>query len=424
MWGLARPIDQPRPGPMSPSTLCRFHDAFAAVEFAGSSYLSNHMAIRSEVRVGAFVFLGLVMMAALIFLIGDARRIFETKATYYAQFQDVEGLIPGAMVQMGGVNVGEVKAVSYPEDPRISRIRVELSIVRSEARRIRADSTISISPKGLLGDKLLNLAVGDPDEPALPEGAVIPTKEGGGMFAQVEEMGEKAGAVLSNLEKASSTLAEDGFREDVRQSASAVRGFLQKAESGEGYIPRLLTDQQEAERLSQVIQNLEKTTRRFDQVLRGVEDAVARVNRGPGLAHEVIYGEDGSKAAEQIGQAAEEMALTLKGIREGDGFAHDLLFGGEDAETTAEILRNVAAISSDLKGISGQVREGKGTLGALLNDPSVYEDLKVLLGNVQRNEVLRALVRYSIQADEQRGVKPPSPPPMTGASQAEVGSTR
>jgi hypothetical protein len=29
----------------------------------------------------------------------------------------------------------------------------------------------------------------------------------------------------------------------------------------------------------------------------------------------------------------------------------------------------------------------------------VYEDLKLLLGNVQRNQTLRALVRYSIQRD-------------------------
>jgi len=362
------------------------------------------------------------MMATLIFLIGDARRVFETKATYYAQFEDVEGVIPGAMVLMGGMNVGEVRDVSYPEDPRSSRIRVELAVVRSEARRIRADSTISIAPKGLLGDKLLTLTVGDPNEPHLPEGSLIPTKEGGGLFSQVEEMGEKAGAVLSNLEKASSTLAEDAFRDDERQSASAVRGFLQKAESGEGYIPRLLTDQKEAERLSRVIQNLEQTTRRFDQVLKGVETAVSRVNHGPGLVHEVIYAEEGSKAAAQFGQAAEELALTLKGIREGEGFAHDLLFGGEGAETTEEILVNVAAISNDLKGISSQVRQGKGTLGALLNDPSVYEDLKVLLGNVQRNEVLRALVRYSIQADEQRGVRAPAQPlaPVGGSGSGSV----
>jgi hypothetical protein len=46
------------------------------------------------------------------------------------------------------------------------------------------------------------------------------------------------------------------------------------------------------------------------------------------------------------------------------------------------------------------MRQGKGTLGALLVDPSVYEDLKMLLGNVQRNQALRALVRYSIQKDD------------------------
>jgi hypothetical protein len=31
----------------------------------------------------------------------------------------------------------------------------------------------------------------------------------------------------------------------------------------------------------------------------------------------------------------------------------------------------------------------------------VYEDVKLLLGNVERNKTLRALVRYSIKQDEQ-----------------------
>jgi phospholipid/cholesterol/gamma-HCH transport system substrate-binding protein len=48
------------------------------------------------------------------------------------------------------------------------------------------------------------------------------------------------------------------------------------------------------------------------------------------------------------------------------------------------------------------LRAGKGTLGALLVDPSIYEDVKSLLGNVQRNDALRALVRYSIKQDEKR----------------------
>ena len=46
-------------------------------------------------------------------------------------------------------------------------------------------------------------------------------------------------------------------------------------------------------------------------------------------------------------------------------------------------------------------------LGALLVDPSVYEDMKAVLGNVQRNDVLRALVRYSIRQDEKKVVPKP-----------------
>jgi hypothetical protein len=53
-----------------------------------------------------------------------------------------------------------------------------------------------------------------------------------------------------------------------------------------------------------------------------------------------------------------------------------------------------------LRAMLSDMRQGKGTLGALLVDPSVYEDLKMLLGNVQRNQTLRALVRYSIQRDD------------------------
>ena len=91
--------------------------------------------------------------------------------------------------------------------------------------------------------------------------------------------------------------------------------------------------------------------------------------------------------------------MAVKEVREGDGLAHNILFGGE-SEQTDQAASDLVAITKDLKTIVRGLREGKGTLGALMADPSVYEDLKVLLGNVQRNEVLRALVRYSIKRDE------------------------
>jgi phospholipid/cholesterol/gamma-HCH transport system substrate-binding protein len=48
------------------------------------------------------------------------------------------------------------------------------------------------------------------------------------------------------------------------------------------------------------------------------------------------------------------------------------------------------------------MKAGRGTIGALLVDPTVYEDVKSLVGNVERNQVLRALVRYSIKQNEDK----------------------
>jgi phospholipid/cholesterol/gamma-HCH transport system substrate-binding protein len=357
------------------------------------------MALRTEVRVGVFVFSGLLVIGMLIFMIGDARRLFDRKVVFYTELSDVAGLIPGSMVQMGGVSVGEVKAVRFSEDANQSTIRVTMIIVRDEARRIRKDSVASIAPKGMLGDKLVSITVGDQSQPLLPEESLIPSVPDQGLLGSIAKMGVKAESVLSNLEKTTQAFAEEDFRNAVRDSANSVRSILDTVDHGDGYVPMLLRDKDEAARLSATVANLEKATARLDSVLRGFDQAVVRVNQGPGFAHEVLYGDKGTASVEQIGHAAEQLALILEGIRTGDGIMRDVLFGGPNADS-GKIVADLAAISGDLRIVMQQLREGKGTLGALMSDPSIYEDVKVLLGNVQRNEVLRALVRYSIQKDD------------------------
>jgi len=57
--------------------------------------------------------------------------------------------------------------------------------------------------------------------------------------------------------------------------------------------------------------------------------------------------------------------------------------------------------AADIKAITGKIKAGEGTLGAVVNDPSVYEDLKEILGNIKRNAVLRSLVRMSISNSDE-----------------------
>ena len=65
---------------------------------------------------------------------------------------------------------------------------------------------------------------------------------------------------------------------------------------------------------------------------------------------------------------------------------------------------------ADLRAIVADMPRGKGTVGALLVDPSIYDDVKTMVGNVSRNDVLRALVRYSIRQDEKKPTVEVTPP--------------
>src|SRR5437667_11242952 len=48
---------------------------------------------------------------------------------------------------------------------------------------------------------------------------------------------------------------------------------------------------------------------------------------------------------------------------------------------------------ANLKEISEKVKEGEGTIGALLADPTIYERLVTILEGAQRSFLLRSLIR-------------------------------
>jgi len=213
------------------------------------------------------------------------------------------------------------------------------------------------------------------------------------MLNKLSGVANEAQRVMVNLERATDALADKGFHEDLKASLSSLSHILSSVDKREGYVGRLFSDPAEADRLSRAVASLERSSGELEQATHSANQILSRVTNGPGLAHQLIYSDDGAKTMAQIGQAAEEFGVTLKGVREGNGLARGLLFGGGDQKFASDLND----MSGDLRQIVSDLKAGRGTLGALLVDPSVYEDLKLVLGNVERNKALRALVRYSIQ---------------------------
>ncbi len=353
-----------------------------------------------EFRVGIFVTLALLTATGVIFSLGNRSALFSSKRNYVAVFTNVDGLRPGSPIRMSGLDVGTVGEVSFRDD---GRCQVILEVAEDNARFVTATSTASIGSKGLLGDKLVELTPGTGD--SLPAGATVTTSEGGGMFGALASAGqavEEARPVIQNVADFTSTLAEEGFRQDIRDVSHNIAELTRMAREEDGTIHRLLTDPVLADRISNTLVSVQNASNELAHTTRNVRLITDEVRGGNGTIHRLIYDDDGMRLVTSLADTAGEAATILRDIRTGEGNAHQLLYG-DDAD---DLIHNLTVMSTDLRAIVADIRAGRGTIGGLLVDPSIYEDVRRIVGNVERNDVLRALVRYTIREDE---VDPPRP---------------
>jgi phospholipid/cholesterol/gamma-HCH transport system substrate-binding protein len=389
-------------------------------------------------KVGVFVFFAIVLATIAVFVIGDNRRVWDSKVTYYVAYDDVLGIKPGSVVRMGGLDIGSVSDVKHKEDAKDSRVYVTLSVAREEKERIRRATIATIESKGLLGDKMVQLSFDpklakemrearakdpskeDPDEVLPPNDPKQPLKGAtpSDLIGDAAKAAREAKLAAENIQKATQSIADDKFKEDVQGTAHALREITEAIAHGDGAAHRLLYDKEEAARIDRILANLEVTSGNLARVSADARDVSGRVKSGPGLAHTIVYDD---QLAQGTTGAIVELHRSLTALRTGNGIGHVVIYGDEN---TQHLMGNMNAISDDLREIVANVKAGRGTIGALLVDPTVYEDVKSLVGNVERNQVLRALVRYSIKQNEEKPhaeVKPDAPHPAVTPSPQRAG---
>lgn len=360
-----------------------------------------------SLKVGAFVLAGLVLSTIAVFTIGESRRVWERKVNFYGSYDDVVGLRPGSVVRMGGVDVGAVEKVEHGKKVEDGKVYVTFSIVKEEAGRIRNATVATIEGKGLLGDKMVVLG-SDPKvtEEVKKQGkdpnGVVPAEGWLNTMPPPDPLGDAqkaaAGAkvAIENIQHLTETLASDQFKEDLTGTVHSLREVLDGVALRDGVAHRLIFDPTEAQRVDQLLASLDQSAQNLAQITANTRDLTQQVKTGPGLAHALVYDPELAKG---VSGTLTEVNASLVAVRTGNGLAHSVLYGDDQ---TQKLMGNVNAMSDDLREVVANLRAGRGTLGALLVDPTVYEDVKSLVGNVERNQVLRALVRYSIKQNEDK----------------------
>lgn len=165
-----------------------------------------------EIKVGAWVVLGLALLIFFIFAIGDFSTLFQPGYDLRVMFDSANGIMEGAPVQYAGVEVGKVQSIRlvYPKEGTVPK--VELIARLPTTVKVRADDQAAISTFGLLGEKYLEILQGEGAGNILgPNGQLI-----GKPPISTERIMERSSDVL----------------DEFKQTLSGINKFVADPESG------------------------------------------------------------------------------------------------------------------------------------------------------------------------------------------------
>jgi len=290
----------------------------------------------SELRVGLFVLVGLLILAVAIFYVTGAG-FLGPKYRLKTFLPEVSGLAVGAPVRLDGVEIGNVekirlvpREVGKPPD-RMHNIEVDIRLDKRYQGDVLTDSTASLVTEGLLGNRYVNVQRGYTGV-ALKEGQSIPGTE----EKAIKEVVERSADVLANLKALS---------EEIQDMVSDIHG-------GKGSVGKFLNDDQAYNHLNSILA-------KGDQI-------VGNVQAGQGTFGKLLMTDE---LYTKVDKGVDNVNTILADVREQKGTIGKLLYD-------PSLYDQAKAALEHGNSIMGDIRAGKGTLGKLTTDETLYNKLR------------------------------------------------
>ena len=281
--------------------------------------------MKKELKIGIFVVTVLVVSFFVInYLRGED--IFDREYTLISRYDNVEGLVASAPVNIKGFKAGKVTDVSY--DTKAGDFVVTCSV--SKDFIIPDDSKMVIYAVDLMGGKGVKIDLGT-SETAVKDGeSLTPAYEAGLM----DSMGA---SVLPLLEKVTQTLDSLGV---------TVAG-----------INKLLSDDNQNS-ISRTLLHVEKTManlRQLSSLINGKSDEIASLV------------DNLENLSGKLGNVAEKADTAMVGV-------------GELIQTVNE--SDIRGLITSFKSLLDSVNDPEGSIGKLMHTDSVYNSVDSLLNDV------------------------------------------
>jgi len=298
---------------------------------------------KTQIKVGTFVVLGLLLGMYVIFMIGGEKQIFEPQYRLITKFQDISGLRNGAPIQLAGLKIGYVDKIKFSSDLSQKDVELTLRINKKFQERIRKDSVATINTQGLLGDKFVYISVGSDSEDVLQNGDFLEGKE----TYSIYNVAEKSGEIV----------------EDVKEASKSIRRFFEDMYTGKEDVR---------------------------QAIKSLGNIMKEAEKGSGVLHALVYDPKGKQVVEDIAASISALKDIMGRVNETDK---------KNGEISG-VVANLKVASANLRDVMERVNRGEGTVGGLMTDPAIYNDLRSLFGRANRNKLLKAVVRSTLEKND------------------------
>ncbi len=333
----------------------------------------------AAIRAGFFVVIISMGMAAILFVLGTERGLFKQRYEIKTTFSNVLGLREGAPVRLAGMDVGEVSAIFFPKGLAEKNMEVVMQIDKGVQDRIREDSEATIKWLSYVtGNSYIEITIGSGDMPVVKEGEYISGIQPMDYSAAFEGSIDILNTVAGRIKK----LEEGGFFDALNDAAKSLRSCGEEIRGGKGLMHAMIFDPEGGK----ILRSVAESARAFKEIVYDVQ-------KGDNFLNALLYDPEFKDAAKKSVNLPDRIDEILKQVSTNKGLLHSLLYDTEKAE----MLDNLSVTLANLKVITDKTAAGEGTLGAIINDPTLYDDLKMLLRGAERSYVLRTLIRRSLE---------------------------
>lgn len=290
--------------------------------------------MKREVKIGIFaVVVLLATWAGVRFLSG--LDVFSRTRTYYVNYSDVSGIAQASPVVISGVKVGSVTDIKL--DPTKAE-GVTLTLEVSRDYDLPVDSKAKLFSDGLMGGKAISIEYGTSTE-YLESGEHIAAAYDKGLMdiagAELEGLTKKISQTLTSL-----TATLDNVNGMLDENRTNFKGVMKHIESMTGSMDDVLTGKKQD--LAAIVENLSAFADALGRNSAQIDSVVTNVN----TITEQFAARD---VAESLEQTLTKLNATLDKLNSGEGTVGKLMNDKALYDNLAAASANLSTLLADLQ---------------------------------------------------------------------------